>query len=302
MTLTAIILLFISAVTHAGWNLLGKREHPTAAFLLVANTLGCLCLAPVLLFHGRALAAFPVRVWILVGLTGLCQAIYYTGLAGAYRIGDMSIVYPLARSMPAVFVTIFTLIVGQSSQLSSQSILGITLVVGGSFLLPMKKFTNLRLKNYLNLPSLLALVAALGTTGYSIVDDEALRHLREATDMIVSHAQVTVMYSLFEGFSSSLWLLLFILIQRQERASLRQVLGTRLRQTTITGAGIYLTYTLVLISMAFVTNVSYVVAFRQLGIPLGTVLGVLVLKEPRYIPKFAGVAVMFAGLVLIGTG
>ena len=91
MTLTAIVLLLVSAVTHAGWNLLGKREHPTAAFLLVANILGCLCLTPVLVFYGRALAAFPPRVWVLIGLTGLCQAIYFTALAGAYRTGDLSI-------------------------------------------------------------------------------------------------------------------------------------------------------------------------------------------------------------------
>lgn len=301
MTSAAVALLLVSAVTHAGWNLLGKREHPTAAFLLVANTLGCLCLAPVLIFHSHALATFPIRVWILIGLTGLCQAVYYAGLAGAYRTGDMSVVYPLARSMPAIFVTLFTLVAGRGHQLSSQSILGITLVVAGSFLLPMEKLTDLRLKNYLKPSSLRALVAALGTTGYSIIDDEALRYLREAFRGFSSF-EMTVMYSLIEGISSSLWLLLFVLTQRQERASLRQVLDTRLRQAAATGVGIYLTYTLVLISMAFVTNVSYVVAFRQLSIPLGTVLGVVVLKEPRHVPKFVGVAIMFAGLVLIGTG
>jgi uncharacterized membrane protein len=51
-----------------------------------------------------------------------------------------------------------------------------------------------------------------------------------------------------------------------------------------------------------VTNVSYVVAFRQLSIPLGAFVGVFVLKEPRYRPKLVGVLVMFAGLVLVGAG
>ena len=35
MNATAVILLLVSAVTHAGWNLLSKREHPSAAFFLV---------------------------------------------------------------------------------------------------------------------------------------------------------------------------------------------------------------------------------------------------------------------------
>ena len=66
------------------------------------------------------------------------------------------------------------------------------------------------------------------------------------------------------------------------------------------GVGIYLTYSLVLISMAFVSNVSYVVAFRQISIPLGVMLSVLILQEAAYLPKFVGVAVMFVGLTLVG--
>jgi len=40
MTATATILLIISAFTHAGWNFISKKEHPTQAFYLVANTIG----------------------------------------------------------------------------------------------------------------------------------------------------------------------------------------------------------------------------------------------------------------------
>ena len=57
-----------------------------------------------------------------------------------------------------------------------------------------------------------------------------------------------------------------------------------------------------LISLAFVDNVSYVVAFRQLSIPLGAAFGMLALKEPGYRPKLAGILVMVTGLVLVATG
>ncbi len=58
----------------------------------------------------------------------------------------------------------------------------------------------------------------------------------------------------------------------------------------------------VAISLAFVDNVSYVVGFRQLSIPLGATLGVLVLKEAPHAPKIAGVAIMFVGLILVALG
>jgi uncharacterized membrane protein len=43
-----------------------------------------------------------------------------------------------------------------------------------------------------------------------------------------------------------------------------------------------------------------VAAFRQLSIPLGAVLGMVLLKEPHYLPKLIGVAIVFLGLILVG--
>jgi len=54
------------------------------------------------------------------------------------------------------------------------------------------------------------------------------------------------------------------------------------------------------VSMNYVSNVSYVAAFRQLSIPLGAIFGMAFLKEPRHLPKIVGIAVIFVGLVLVG--
>ena len=45
MTLAAIGMLVASAVLHALWNLQGKREQPSPAYFLIANTLGTLAFA-----------------------------------------------------------------------------------------------------------------------------------------------------------------------------------------------------------------------------------------------------------------
>ena len=60
------------------------------------------------------------------------------------------------------------------------------------------------------------------------------------------------------------------------------------------------TYGLVLVSMNYVSNVSYVAAFRQFSTPLGALFGMAFLKEPRHMPKIAGVVVIFLGLVVVG--
>ena len=98
------------------------------------------------------------------------------------------------------------------------------------------------------------------------------------------------------------WLFLFIAFRRSGRASLSHVLRTNNRNAILAGVAIHLTYMIVLISLAFVDNVSYVVGFRQLSIPLGAALGVFVLKENPHAPKIVGVAIMFVGLILVALG
>ena len=71
---------------------------------------------------------------------------------------------------------------------------------------------------------------------------------------------------------------------------------------TAAGVAIYVAYALVLVAMAFVDNVSYVVGFRQLCIPLGAAFGIGVLKEPAHKPKLVGLAIMLVGLILIAVG
>ena len=204
MTLTAIFLILISAVVHIGWNLLGKRDHPTAAFLLVANTLGFLCLTPALIVFGDALAFFPSRVWWLLVATGFFQALYYAALAGAYRAGDMSVAYPLARSIPVVLVAVASLLLGKRADLSTPALMGIVLVVVGGFLLPLRRFNDVRWAGGGAAPqrqraTMLALLAAVGTMGYSLIDDFALHLLRDAPGLPVSPVAATMLFSFFEG-------------------------------------------------------------------------------------------------------
>jgi len=303
MTSTAIFLIVLSAVLHAGWNLLSKSRYPTSSFFLLANSVGSLLLAPVLVFYGEFLHAFPTRIWALLLVTGFFQALYYASLAGAYRFGNLSVAYPLARSSPVIVVTVVTLLMGRGDQVTAQCIAGILLVVAGCFLIPMRRFSDFRLANYLNPTCGLALLAAVGTTGYSIIDDEGLRLLRTSTALSeVGNTPLTLIYACMEAFISSLWLLPLVFLRREGRATLSQLLRSDKGHASLAGIMIYLTYILVLVSMAFVTNVSYVVAFRQLSIPLGTLLGIGVLREPAHPPKLVGVGVMFVGLVLVGSG
>ncbi len=302
MELTAIILVIISAFFHAGWNLAGKRQHPSAGFFLLASSSSMLLLSPVALFYLSAWKSIPAPIWGMFVLTGLFQSGYYASLAGAYRSGDMSVAYPLARSSPLIVVTVVAVFLGRGDQISLQCLVGIFLVVGGCFILPMRHFRDFRLKNYFNKCCFLALLAAVGTSGYSIIDDEALRQLRSLPDAPFNRFALPAFYLFFMGLFSSIFLSTFVLINSKERNQFKEVTRFTLRRAILIGVCINVTYFLVLASMEFAQNISYIVAFRQLSIPLGAICGVFILKEPAHRPKFAGVFTIFVGLVLVGLG
>jgi drug/metabolite transporter (DMT)-like permease len=230
------------------------------------------------------------------------MAVYYAALAGAYRAGDMSVAYPLARSVPVLLVALVTFALGRRTQVGMGCVTGIVLVVTGCFLLPMQRFSQIHVRHYLNATCALALIAAFGTAGYSLVDDEALRRLRGAAADGWGVPAITLLYLCLDGAITSLWLLLFILPRREGRLNLKETVRAHLPHAAAAGAVIYAAYALVLVSMAHVSNISYVVAFRQLSIPLGATFGILVLREPPHGPKLVGVLIMFAGLVLVAVG
>ena len=300
MTTTAAILLIISAFTHAGWNFISKKEHPTQSFYLVANTIGVVCIFPILLYYAEFIPLIQSSVWIIVVLSGFFLAAYLEALAGAYRAGDISIAYPLARALPIIFVYLFSLTMGGGTAPSGWFLIGIILIIGGCIILPWATFGDFNLSDYMNLCCLLAVIAAVGVAGYTVADDLALRYLREMPGRPMSPVEGTLVYMVLEGISCSLWQSLFVTVSRRERHSLPEVLKSFRGPAALTGIGIYLTYGIVLVSMNFVYDISYVAAFRQLSIPIGAILGMAFLKEPRYLPKLVGIGSIFAGLVLVG--
>lgn len=302
MSVTAILLILLSAFLHAGWNLISKREQPTVSFFILANFMGCLLFFPIAVKYWHIYYAFYTQVWIYIATTGIFLAVYFAALAKMLQTGDLSISYPLLRSSPVVLVVIISFLIGQASEISYQCIGGILLVVIGCFIMPMLRFGDFRIQNYINPTSGYALLAAIGSVGYSMIDDHTLRILRTLNSAELNNLNLTLLYAFSEAVSTTIWLLLFILIKRKRHLEFFSAIRNRKRKAALTGIIIYLTYTLVLISMASVKNVSYVVALRQFSIPLGALAGVYILGESRQKPKFVGIGVLLIGLFLVSTG
>lgn len=303
MSLTAILLIIGSAFIHASWNLLCKKTNSTASFFFLANFVSFIVLIPFVFSSLRQVPFIPLKIWIFLLATGFFMALYYISLAKAYKFGDISIAYPVARTLPVLIVAIVIYILsGGVQSLSHKSAFGALLIVGGCFMLPMEHFRDFQFKNYINTSCLFALIAAIGTAGYSIIDDKATGILRCEFSNSEGIALVSLLYIFLETLSTFLWMGSYVFFGKNELRMFKTCLMQNKMSAAIAGCAITLAYSMVLISMAFVSNVSYVVAFRQLGIFIGAILGVFLLGESRKMPKLAGILLLFIGLILVALG
>src|SRR4051812_40394367 len=98
VTELALVLVLLSAVAHAGWNFIAKRASGGPAFnwlFDVTSVVVCLPLgiAQVVL---QPTQIGPVEAIFVLGSAVLHLA-YFLLLGQGYRVGDLSLVYPLAR-------------------------------------------------------------------------------------------------------------------------------------------------------------------------------------------------------------
>lgn len=288
MTLVALILVFLSTPMHAGWNLLGRRQRAEGAFFAQILGWGAVVgLGPVVV--GGLLGGFmPGEVWVCVLISGSCAGAYFFFLAKGYAKSDFTVVYPIARALPVVLVGLGDILRGHDP--SVWGWMGMSLVVIGCLLTPLRSLSEFHWQRYIHWPSLWMVLAAMGTVGYSLSD-------KVAAEVLSKGAGSAARYCYF-----------FFLIGFLVYQLLRRVFGTgpepsqKIERSDIAlGAALnFGSYWLVLWAYQLVGRASYVVAFRQFSIVLGVVAAFAIYKERGMVVRITAAAMITAGLVIIG--
>ena len=289
----AIGLVILSAVLHAAWNLLGKMQTtPSLHFFIVATFFSSVILSPIVIIFWQTLTQLSYLPFIF--LSGFFQVLYLAGLAKSYQSLDLSVAYPIIRALPVIFVPIASIFIGivfghsqryQTQYDISQWLAYGFIVVGTLLLLPKRGSIRAQHIRFL-------ILSALGTTGYSITDHFIQRHWSGQSD--ASPFILGGLYIVLQGWATVLVGWFYMRILRG------QVIRVQFNTAAIqAGLVISLSYFLVLCAMSFVSTTGDIVAFRQISIPVGFALGVLVMGETINLKKLISLALICAGLLLI---
>lgn len=288
MSTIALILTLFSAILHAFRDFLIKNSDDKLTFSWLFRVAGLVLLLPAVLT--RPLATIPAAGWALILASGLVHALYAFSLARAYDKGDLSLVYPIARSAP-VFVLLWSTLVWREP-MSSIGVGGIMLIVVGAYVVQARGFSLRALSEPIRATlrdrSLrIAWVTAILVATYLLIDDRGVALVDP------------VLYLFAYGVVGCVALSPVILISRRSR--LVQEWRPRWWLVLLAAAMSTGGYLLALFALRM-AHVGYVAGVRQLSILFGVLLGWRLLKEPYGRIRLSGAALMVAGMLLIGFG
>lgn len=135
MPLSALALVLVAALLHAGWNIVAKKANGGAPFALLAAVFVALVWAPVGVWAAwGVLPGWGLREWGLVLVSGVTHLVYFRVLLRGYRLSDLTVVYPVARGTgPLVSSFGALLLLGETMQ--PLGVAGVFAVTAGVFLI-----------------------------------------------------------------------------------------------------------------------------------------------------------------------
>ena len=288
MSTLAIGLILISGCTHAGWNLLARQQRSEMVFfirmLAIIIIVGFL---PVVISESMT-RSLTAKAWLCLAGSGLCGGLYLYSLATAYDSADFTIVYPAARALPVLLVGLGDVLRGRFLTLPGW--LGLTLVVTGCFLTPHHSFREFSIRRYFHRSVLWILLAALGTTGYSLLD-------KVASEVVLTGPATAGRYCYVFFLFSGMVLMLLRWITIRGRCGTGPV---GWRGPAIGAICFFGSYWLVLWAYQLGRHASYVVAFRQFSIVIGVVIAFAIYKERGVVVRTLAAMLITIGLILVG--
>ncbi|MBQ0104892.1 MAG: EamA family transporter [Armatimonadetes bacterium] len=300
MSLIAVILIIASSFMHIGWNYLIKYISSDSIYMVYVYILTSVLFCPALIYYrNEMIYLLPLTVPLI--LSAFFKAFANWSLVRGYRYGDYSYIYPLRNALPMVFSCIWGVIIGKAAEVTPVAYIGFLFVFIGCLLIPVHDRKDFSLKNYINRSFIYTFLSSLATAGYSVIDSFVTNRFNT-----VSHLDnFSVAIFLIPIFYSTLAIFMFQFIWLDKKLNDKKDTAININRKPykfwhilIHALCMSIGYLLILIAFTYADNVSYVVAFRQIGMPISFIVGYFILKEKIYPGKAIGLITIITGLLM----
>ncbi len=282
MNPAAIALIVAAAVAHASWNLFAKRVPDGGALFVwmfgIVATAICVPIAVITVLVGDQQ---PTWTWLLaIVISGMLHVSYFVLLQRGYAVGDLSVVYPLARgSGPMLSVLAAVLLLGERP--GAFPLIGAAVVVAGILVIGgLGSGRSAR-----SAGAAYGLATGVLIAGYTLWDAHAVTTL----------AVPPIALLIGSAIGESVFLSPVAIMRRGQVAIMWRKHWRALVAIAVLSQGSYL---LVLFALRL-APVSLVAPAREMSIVFGSLAAWLILGEPNPRRRLTGAVVVLAGVAAI---
>ncbi len=285
MTFFALVLVLLAAVFHATWNLLAKRVgEGGAVFVWLFGLFSVLVYAPLaLVLIVLQKPHLGVAQFVFMFGSGALHLGYFVVLQRGYAVGDLSLVYPLARGTGPLLATVGAVIL-LGERPGAVAFSGILLITLGVFMLTREPTTLLRGPG-LGSGVIYGLLTGVFIAAYTLWDKHAVSALL-VPPLLQSWATTVVTVALLTP----------VALRRRKEA----LVLWRTYKPEVLGIAVLspLSYILVLTALVF-TPVSYVAPAREISILIGVAMGTQLLAEGHAASRLLAAGAMVVGVAAL---
>jgi len=281
MSVEIAAVVLVAAFAHAAWNALVKGDDDRLVTLGAVNAARFLLCVPVVL----ALPLPDRASWPYLATSAALHVGYYTFLLSAYRFGDLSKVYPLARGLSPLIVAAGAFAFA-GERLGPVALAGVAIAGAGIASLSFGDAAT-RVDEHRR-GVFFAVGTALFIAGYTVTDGLGVRRSGHA-----------VSYVAWLAILDGLPMLLAAAVLR--RAAFARHLTARAWKSAVGGALQLTAYGLVVWALS-VAPMAAVSALRETSVVFAAIIGVKLLGEPLGRRRIAAAALVAAGVAMIEWG
>jgi uncharacterized membrane protein len=275
------MLVILSGLIHAIWNLFTKRSIHKVVFLWYCQWTAILLFLPaaIIEFWSWEVPPLPAYAWLLIVSSMAAHGIYMLLLAQAYTFSDLSQAYPIMRGTSPFLVPILAvLFLGEFLPFTGWA--GVLFIVIGIWMASGLLAGQWQI--HFSKGTLIAFAVGGMITSYTIVDKLALQYfppviLNEATNI------------------GNLLALSWIAVRS---GALHQEWRVNWRTILLGGIMAPAGYILFLWALEL-QPVSQLAPMREIGTVFGTLLGIMLLREPQGKARITASILIIIGVILL---
>jgi drug/metabolite transporter (DMT)-like permease len=293
MPLSAVALVLLAALLHAGWNIVAKRSGGGRHFVLMGALMIVVLWSPLgLALAWSAVPLWGAQEWAVLLASGLAHLVYFNVLLAGYRAADLTVVYPVARGTgPLLASAGAVLLLGET--LGASGVAGVLAITGGVWLIAGGPRLLTQAQDPAQRKRVLAGLAWGGLTGaliavYTVIDGYAVKLL------LISPILV-------DYLGNALRIPFMLPSALADRSGFMRDLRAQWKAALLLAAVSPLAYVLVLYAVTL-APLSHVAPAREVSMLFAALLGGRLLGEADRGLRLLGAACICAGVVTLAVG